>query len=227
MNPKGSKTSIHSQCSFSFLFLNTYHQEFVVQPVSRVRLFETPWTAAFQASLSFTTSQSFLQLEPIESVKPTNNRARNSNVSVDANGLVTFKGTPEPAHVHVNYKGYVYPVAFNLTKGYYRETYNSASLTDNAWYSKNPWANSKHKSQDPEMTASALKVYPQATDKGTYKQYRCDMIKTCSSSSPVYLNIDYPIVCFHIDDVADLKAVNRNKNNRDDSDEPYNRYAKN
>ena len=24
-----------------------------------------------------------------------------------------------------------------------------------------------------------------------------------------------------------VKAVNRNKNNRDDSDEPYNRYAKN
>ena len=72
MNPKGSKTSIHSQCSFSFLFLNTYHQEFVVQPVSRVRLFETPWTAAFQASLSFAISRSLLKLMSIESVMPSN-----------------------------------------------------------------------------------------------------------------------------------------------------------
>ena len=38
LNSKGSKNSIHSQCSLSFLFLNTYHQEFAVQPVSRVRL---------------------------------------------------------------------------------------------------------------------------------------------------------------------------------------------
>ena len=35
-----------------------------------VRLFETPWTAACQASLSITNSQSFLKLMSIESVMP-------------------------------------------------------------------------------------------------------------------------------------------------------------
>ena len=40
----------------------------VVQLLSHVRLFVTPWTAACQASLSFTISQSLLKLMSIESV---------------------------------------------------------------------------------------------------------------------------------------------------------------
>ena len=41
-----------------------------VQPLSRVRLFVTPWIAACQASLSITNSQSSPKLMPIESVMP-------------------------------------------------------------------------------------------------------------------------------------------------------------
>ena len=41
-----------------------------VQLLSSVRLFATPWTAACQASLSITNSQSFLKLMSIESVMP-------------------------------------------------------------------------------------------------------------------------------------------------------------
>ena len=44
----------------------------IVQSLSRVRLFVTPWTAALQASLSFTISQSLLKLMSIESVMPFN-----------------------------------------------------------------------------------------------------------------------------------------------------------
>ena len=43
-----------------------------IQSLSRVWLFATPWTAAFQASLSFTISQSLLKLMSIESVIPSN-----------------------------------------------------------------------------------------------------------------------------------------------------------
>ena len=43
-----------------------------VQSLSRVRLFATPWTAARQASLSITNSQSLLKLMSIESVMPSN-----------------------------------------------------------------------------------------------------------------------------------------------------------
>ena len=42
----------------------------VVQSLSRVRLFVTPWTAAHQASLSFTVSQSLIKLMSHESVMP-------------------------------------------------------------------------------------------------------------------------------------------------------------
>ena len=41
-----------------------------VQSLSHVRLFVTPWTAACQASLSITNSQSLLKLMSIESVMP-------------------------------------------------------------------------------------------------------------------------------------------------------------
>ena len=42
----------------------------VVQLLSSVRLFATPWTAACRASLSFTISRSLLKLMSIESVMP-------------------------------------------------------------------------------------------------------------------------------------------------------------
>ena len=42
----------------------------VVQLLSRVQVFVTPWTAACQASLSFSVSQSFLKLMSIELVMP-------------------------------------------------------------------------------------------------------------------------------------------------------------
>ena len=45
---------------------------FVVQSLSRVQLFVTPWTAACQASLTFAISQSLLKLMSIESVMPSN-----------------------------------------------------------------------------------------------------------------------------------------------------------
>jgi len=43
-----------------------------VQLLSHVQLFETPWTAARQASLSITNYWSLLKLMPIESVMPSN-----------------------------------------------------------------------------------------------------------------------------------------------------------
>ena len=46
---------------------------FVVQPLSNIRLFATPRTAARQASRSFTSSQSLLKLMFIEWMIPSNN----------------------------------------------------------------------------------------------------------------------------------------------------------
>ena len=44
----------------------------VVQSLSHIQLFVTPWTAAYRASLSFTISQSLLKLMSIKSVMPSN-----------------------------------------------------------------------------------------------------------------------------------------------------------
>ena len=54
---------------FCFVF---FYFVAVVQSLSRVQLFVTPWTAAHQASLSVTISQSLLKLMSIESVMPSN-----------------------------------------------------------------------------------------------------------------------------------------------------------
>ena len=50
----------------------------VVQSLSHVLLFVTPWTAAHQASLSFTISWGLLRLMSVESVMPTRLYRRNN-----------------------------------------------------------------------------------------------------------------------------------------------------
>ena len=49
-----------------------FHFYIVVQWLSPVQLFGTPWTAALQASLSFSISHSLLKLVSIESMVPSN-----------------------------------------------------------------------------------------------------------------------------------------------------------
>ena len=57
-----------NQVNFQFF----YFQFSSVQSLSRVQLFETPWTTAYQASLSITNSLSLLKLLSIELVMPSN-----------------------------------------------------------------------------------------------------------------------------------------------------------
>ena len=56
-------------CVMPVLYCLNYY---VVQPLSCVWVFATPWTAAHQASLSFTTYQSLLKLMSIELVMSSN-----------------------------------------------------------------------------------------------------------------------------------------------------------
>ena len=48
-----------------------YHEIFLVWLLNHVQLFATPWTAAYQASLSFTISQSFLKCPVSQQCPPT------------------------------------------------------------------------------------------------------------------------------------------------------------
>ena len=58
-------------CIYFFQILSPY-QFSLVQSLSRVGLFVTPWTVEHQASLSITNSQSLLKLMSIELVMPSN-----------------------------------------------------------------------------------------------------------------------------------------------------------
>ena len=59
--------------SIPFFFFSLLQKYFsFVQSLSRVQLFVTPWTAAHQASLSITNSQSLLKLMSIKLVMPSN-----------------------------------------------------------------------------------------------------------------------------------------------------------
>ena len=60
----------------------------VVQSLSCVQLFATSWTAAYQASLSFTVSQSLLKFTPTESVMLSNHLILFCFQSFPASGLV-------------------------------------------------------------------------------------------------------------------------------------------
>ena len=60
---------LHVKIPFKFF---SFHLIVVVQLLSLVQLFATPWTAAHQAFLSFTISQNWLKFMSIESVMPCN-----------------------------------------------------------------------------------------------------------------------------------------------------------
>ena len=64
-----SSSPATSPCSF---YSSSFSFVVVVQLLSHVQLFETPWTAACQASLSFTVSQSLFKFVSIELMMPYN-----------------------------------------------------------------------------------------------------------------------------------------------------------
>ena len=68
-----SLSCFYMQSHFLFLCTIAYISQFSsVQSLGHVWLFVTPWTAAHQASLSITNSQSLLKLMSIDSVMPSN-----------------------------------------------------------------------------------------------------------------------------------------------------------
>ena len=80
---RGTRDQIANICSIvkngegkgvpeKYLLLNLYAEFGSVQSLSCVSLFVTPWTAAHQASLSITNSQSLLKLMSIVSMMPSN-----------------------------------------------------------------------------------------------------------------------------------------------------------
>ena len=65
-----------------------------VQSLSRVRLFATPWTAACQASLSITNSQSLLKLTSIEGLPGGSEVKASASNAGDPGSIPGSKGDP-------------------------------------------------------------------------------------------------------------------------------------
>ena len=78
LTPSPTKSSLHLRLGCMYVFSCFQGSDSKsglswvssVQSLSRVRLFVTPWTAAHQASLSITYSQSLLKATSLESVMP-------------------------------------------------------------------------------------------------------------------------------------------------------------
>ena len=68
----------------------------VVESLSCVQLFATPWTAAFQASLSFTISQSLLKLRSVDAIQPSHSL---SSPSPPALSLSQHQGLESALHI--------------------------------------------------------------------------------------------------------------------------------
>ena len=66
---RGLSSSVGAQALFPVLFCSRH---IVIQLLSPIRLFETPWTGVSQASLFFTISESLLKFMSVESVIPSN-----------------------------------------------------------------------------------------------------------------------------------------------------------
>ena len=79
------------------IFVNTA----VVQALSRVPLFATPWTAAHQASLSFTISPSLLNLMSTESVMPSNHLILCHPLLLPPSIFPSIKGFSNESALHI------------------------------------------------------------------------------------------------------------------------------
>ena len=78
----------------------------VAQSLSHVQPFANPWTAAYQASLSFTISQSFLNLKSIESVMPSNHLILCHPLLLLPSFLPSIRGFSNVSALHIRWPKY-------------------------------------------------------------------------------------------------------------------------
>ena len=87
-------------CIFHWWFLSS------VQLFSRVQLFATPWTAAHQASLSITNSQSLLKLMSIGSVMPSNHLILYCPLLLPTSIIPTIRGFSNESALRIRWPKY-------------------------------------------------------------------------------------------------------------------------
>ena len=91
--------------------------KFVVQSLSHVQLLATPWTAAHQASLSFTISRSLLKLMYIESVVPSNHLILSSPLLCLPSIFRSIRIFSNESALHIRWPKY-WSFSFSPSNGY-------------------------------------------------------------------------------------------------------------
>ena len=94
----------------------------LVQLLSRVQLFPTPWTAAFQSSLSLTISQSLLKLMSIEAVMPSNHLVLCCSPSPPALSSVQFSRSVVSDSLRPHESQHARPPCPSLTPGVHSDS---------------------------------------------------------------------------------------------------------
>ena len=87
---------------------------FVVQSLSQVQLFATPWTAAHQGSLSFTISQRLLKLMSIELVMPFNHLVLCRPLLLLPSTLPSIRVFSNESTLHIRWPKY-WSFSFNIS----------------------------------------------------------------------------------------------------------------
>ena len=83
----------------------------LVQPLSHVQLFATPWTAAHQASLSFTNSWSLLKFMSIEWVRPSNHLILCHPLLLQPSIFPTIRVFSNESVLHIKYWSFSFSIS--------------------------------------------------------------------------------------------------------------------
>ena len=89
----------------------------IVQLLSHVQLFVTPWTKACQASLSFTVSWNLLKLMSIESVMPSNHIILYSSLLLMPSFFPSIKVFSSKLALHIRWPKY-WSFSFSISPSY-------------------------------------------------------------------------------------------------------------
>ena len=94
--------------------LALHQQTSSVQLLSRAQLFATPWTAALQASLSITISQSLLKLMSTESVMPSNHLILYQSLLLLPSIFPSIRVFSDESALHIRWPKY-WSFSFNIS----------------------------------------------------------------------------------------------------------------
>ena len=127
-----TKTWKQSKCPSADEWMKKMWLVLVVQSLSRVRLFVTPWTAAHQCPLSSTISWSLLKFMSIELVTPSNHLVLGHPLLLLPSISPSIRVSPSESALHIRWpKDWSFSFSYGPSNEYsYTKEYYSAMKKD-------------------------------------------------------------------------------------------------